>query len=123
MTGVLTANERGGVDAERDRIAWNLPPSPVPATPHSVVPAADIESLDPDATIQPVLDWEAFRSRYFPGRRRHDLEAITSYGAYRSSRDALERPAEETARPGEPEPVQQASAAMDSWEDEGGATR
>jgi hypothetical protein len=28
------------------------------------------------------LDWEAFSTRYFPGRRRHDLEAISAYDAY-----------------------------------------
>jgi hypothetical protein len=30
------------------------------------------------------LDWYAFSGRYFPGRRRHDLEALTAYGAHRS---------------------------------------
>jgi hypothetical protein len=29
------------------------------------------------------LDWYAFSGRYFPGRRRHDLEAIKAYEAYR----------------------------------------
>jgi hypothetical protein len=29
------------------------------------------------------LDWGAFSARCFPGRRRHDLEALTAYGAYR----------------------------------------
>jgi len=28
------------------------------------------------------LDWQAFSAAYFPGRRRHDLEALTAYGAY-----------------------------------------
>lgn len=31
------------------------------------------------------LDWYAFLSRYFPGRRRHDLEALKAYEAYRSA--------------------------------------
>ena len=30
------------------------------------------------------LNWYAFSGRYFPGRRRHDLEALTAYEAYRS---------------------------------------
>jgi len=30
------------------------------------------------------LDWESFHARYFPDRRRHDLEALTAYGTYRS---------------------------------------
>lgn len=32
------------------------------------------------------LDWDAFSTRYFPGRRRHDPEAISAYGAYTHGR-------------------------------------
>ena len=28
------------------------------------------------------LDWEAFSNRYFPGRKRHDMEALTAYARY-----------------------------------------
>ena len=31
----------------------------------------------------PMLDWEAFSAGYFPGRHKHDLEALVAYGAYR----------------------------------------
>lgn len=31
------------------------------------------------------LGWYAFFSRYFPGRRRHDLEALKAYETYRSA--------------------------------------
>ena len=31
------------------------------------------------------LEWYAFSSRCFPGRRRHDLEAIKAYEAYLSA--------------------------------------
>jgi hypothetical protein len=31
------------------------------------------------------LDWHAFRTRFFPHKRRHDLEALAAYEAYRSS--------------------------------------
>jgi hypothetical protein len=31
------------------------------------------------------LDWHAFRTRFFPHRRRHDLEALAAYEAYRFS--------------------------------------
>ena len=31
----------------------------------------------------PGLDWQSFSAAHFPGRRRHDLEALTAYGAYR----------------------------------------
>ena len=30
-----------------------------------------------------MLDFAAFLARFFPGRRRHDFEAITAYAAYR----------------------------------------
>lgn len=32
------------------------------------------------------LDWAAFSTRYFPGRRRHDLEGISAYDAYQHGR-------------------------------------
>jgi len=32
------------------------------------------------------LDWESFSSHYFPGRGRHDLEAISAYDAYKHGR-------------------------------------
>jgi hypothetical protein len=28
------------------------------------------------------LEWETFSNRYFPGRRRHNIEALTAYVAY-----------------------------------------
>jgi hypothetical protein len=31
------------------------------------------------------LDWSGFVTECFPGRRPHDLEALTAYEAYRSS--------------------------------------
>jgi hypothetical protein len=33
------------------------------------------------------LDWEAFSNRYFPGRRRHDMEALTAYATYKQGRE------------------------------------
>jgi hypothetical protein len=32
-----------------------------------------------------MLGWYDFLARYFPGRGRHDFDALTAYGAYRSS--------------------------------------
>jgi hypothetical protein len=29
------------------------------------------------------LEWQGFSAWYFPGCRRHDLEALTAYGTYR----------------------------------------
>jgi hypothetical protein len=102
MTRVLTMAERAGARAaERE---------------------SDETSTDRSATVGPVLDWEGFLSRYFPERRRHDLEAITAYAAYRSSRDVDERSSGTVAPTAEPEPVGVGSRAADTWEDEGGAT-
>jgi hypothetical protein len=42
----------------------------------------------PDGAAQENLDWEAFSARFFPGRRRHDLEAFTAYAAYRHDLEA-----------------------------------
>jgi hypothetical protein len=33
------------------------------------------------------LDWKAFSNRYFPGRRRHDMEALTAYAMYTQGRE------------------------------------
>jgi hypothetical protein len=44
------------------------------------------------------LDWQRFSATSFPGRRRHDLEALTAYGAYRRSHAVGKRTAEEPAR-------------------------
>jgi hypothetical protein len=55
------------------------------------------------------LDWAHFTAAYFPERRRHDLEALTAYGAYRS-RVTLARRSDEVQR----------NAALAVWEDEGG---
>ena len=39
------------------------------------------------------LDWEAFSNRYFPGRRRHDMEALTAYATYKQGREWRTTPA------------------------------
>jgi hypothetical protein len=51
------------------------------------------------------LDWYAFSARYFPGRRRHDLEAVRAYGAYKQRAGGGSI----------------GSRAVQVWEDEGGA--
>lgn len=43
------------------------------------------------------LDWAAFSRRYFPGRRRHDLEAISAYHEYQRGRRRESRRPEEQA--------------------------
>ena len=60
--------EASGVDSERMR----------PLTESGV--SAVVSSADaPDG-----LDWQTFTAARFPGRRRHDLDAIAAYGAYRA---------------------------------------
>jgi hypothetical protein len=66
------------------------------------------------------LDWESFSSACYPGRRRHDLEALIAYGAYRRSRELDGRPSDEPARI-EAARGQAGSTAVQDWEDEGGA--
>ena len=41
----------------------------------------------PAAGIGEKLEWDAFSARYFHGRKRHDLDAVAAYGAYRQGRD------------------------------------
>jgi len=78
------------------------------------------------------LDWQAFSTRYFPGRLRHDLEALMAYGAYRRLPRMAEAPSfERTNEPirsaEETERVQEANGgavvrtAVEAWEDEGGS--
>ena len=134
MTRVLSTAEQADVVAERDRLAWNLPSPSASATAHApptppariglaTVPALDVNGPAQDATVQRVLDWQGFLARYYPGRRRHDLEALTGYGAYRSSEGVDVPSAGEVARVGVPEPASPESTATDSWEDEGGTAR
>ena len=64
------------------------------------------------------LDWLEFTAAYFPGRRRHDLEALTAYSAYKRSRDAGAGPSAEPAGI----EAGRGATAVRRWEDEGGAT-
>lgn len=56
------------------------------------------------------LDWQAFSARCFPDARRHDLDAVAAYFAYKQ---VLREPAEDES----PE------EAVEAWEDEGGSAR
>ena len=66
------------------------------------------------------LDWRAFRAAYFPGRRRHDLEALTGYAVYKRGR-AGTGSSEEAIRI-EKGRRRIGATALRRWEDEGGAT-
>jgi hypothetical protein len=41
----------------------------------------------PAAGLGEKLNWDAFSARYFPGRPRHDLNAVAAYGTYKQGRD------------------------------------
>jgi hypothetical protein len=64
-------------------------------------PFARKESSDAAPTAPPLraaeaaegLDWEAFSNRYFPGRRRHNMEALTAYATYTQGREWRTTPA------------------------------
>jgi hypothetical protein len=51
------------------------------------------------------LDWEAFSKRYFPGRRRHDMEALTAYATYTQGREWRTAPARLSVVPTEHVPA------------------
>ena len=66
-------------------------------------------------------DWQTFSAARVPERRRHDLEAVTEYGAYRregETRNRLPAPAGGRERAAS---RQAGSTALLDWEDEGGA--
>jgi hypothetical protein len=69
------------------------------------------------------LDWQTFSAAYFPGRRRHDLEALTAYDAYRRSRTLDDRASRQATRMEEAESGVARSTGLQDWEDEGGAIR
>jgi hypothetical protein len=64
------------------------------------------------------LDWDAFSTRYFPGRRRHNMEALTAYATYTQGRESRTTPVRLKVVP--PEHV---SATVELAEAEEAATR
>jgi hypothetical protein len=97
----------GRLDAERN-----------PPLSGSAISAVASSADAPDG-----LDWQTFSAAYFPGRRRHDLEALTAYGAYRRSRTLDERPSRQATGMEEAENGEPGSTGLQDWEDEGGAIR
>jgi hypothetical protein len=59
------------------------------------------------------LDWGAFSNRYFPGRKRHDMEALTAYAAYTQGREWRTAPARLSVVPPDDPPT----AAELEWEE------
>jgi hypothetical protein len=64
------------------------------------------------------LDWEAFSNRYFPGRRRHDMEALTAYATHTQGGEWRTTPARLSVVPPEHVP-----AAVELVESEEAGTR
>jgi hypothetical protein len=64
------------------------------------------------------LDWEAFSNRYFPGRRRHDMEALTAYATYTQGREWRTTPARLSVVP-----TEHVSAAVELAREEAGTQR
>jgi hypothetical protein len=64
------------------------------------------------------LDWEAFSNRNFPGRRRHDMEALTAYATYTRGREWRTTPARLSVVPPEHAP-----AAVELAREEAGTRR
>ena len=62
-----------------------------------------------------LLDWEAFAAGYFPGRHKHDLEALVAYGAYRRGEGFRAAENVMVAEGNESD-----SEALEVWEYEGG---
>jgi len=94
----------------------------------------DLTPVLPADGIANVLDWDAFSTRYFPWRRRHDLEVLSSYAAYKDGREWRQSPARLTLVPNESarprieaetdgtaeERLLVAVSAVHVWEGEGG---
>jgi hypothetical protein len=84
--------------------------------------ADQLTSIVTSSTLAPAgLDWDGFSAVYFPERRRHDLEALVAYGAYRRSHSGTALSADERTRIG-PGRDANGARALRNWENEGGAT-
>ena len=83
---------------------------------------------EPAADAPDGHDWQSFSARYFPGRRRHNFEALTAYGTYRTNaHGSLEPQSRERTYPKPSAPGEDAAAlaagAMQAWEGEGGTAQ
>lgn len=89
----------------------------MPASVRTPVNAPGTTDATPPVHPVDVLDWAHFSAAGFPGRRRHDLEAVVAYGSYRRSLVTSEDVSDEPRDDDRPAEV----TATQSWEDEGGA--
>ena len=63
VTSIEASRRHGPFDPRRQKRRFRAASGPMPG-------------------LEAGLDWDAFVSRYFPGRGRHDLEAICAYHEY-----------------------------------------
>ena len=56
---------------------------PVEMYRRSHMSVTPLPAYGPPSSLPAGLDWPTFTAAYFPGQRRHDLEAVVAYGAYR----------------------------------------
>jgi len=78
-------------------------------------------ALPGSADVPAGLDWQTFCATFFPGRHRHDLEALTAYGAYKRSEAVDELSSREVTRIEDAKNGLAGSTALQGWEDEVGA--
>ncbi len=101
------------VETERRSATFSEPKRPAPD---------QVTSIGTSSVHAPAgLDWQAFSAANFPERRRHDLEALTAYGAYRRSHSGAALSSDEPVRI-ERGRGATGAPALRNWEDEGGAT-
>ena len=60
--------------------------------PESAGAVANAPPLRSEEALE-ALDWGAFSTRYFRGRRRHDMQALTAYATYTQGREWRTAPA------------------------------
>ena len=77
----------GSVEASRRHGAFD---SRWPVRLHLVVTDRLPPALTGREDVPDGLDWDAFSAHFFPGRSRHDLEAISAYYTYKHGRKAAE---------------------------------
>jgi hypothetical protein len=121
-----SARKHGPFD-DRYRIRQKLP-----------APSCDLRV---DGNTGEMLEWSAFLARFYPNRRRHDFAALAAYEAYRNTLEQetpQQRPPTRRALPRRHDggsrsrqaaavvstrlPVAASSAALLTWEWEGGAS-
>jgi hypothetical protein len=75
------------------------------------------EAASNELGATPSLEWEDFVAAYFPGSRRHNLEAIAAYAAYKRSHPSRRQSPNATRLSNAEQ-----STSVEAWEDDGGST-